>query len=168
MAGQLDPIQLMRKIAELEDKINAMRTIEVGGVWQDYAVAWTAATTNPDIGNGLLIGKYCIIGKTSHVSIRLQARSTTTFGSGNYFLSIPIAAKNNGIGFAYLGVGHIRNNGIASYPVIIQLEPYTNATKTTYIIVTTAGTTALYWTPTAPFTFGNTDLFWMNLTYEIA
>jgi len=44
MQGQLDPIQLMRKIAELEDKINALRTIEIGGdVWDKIKVG-----TSPD------------------------------------------------------------------------------------------------------------------------
>jgi len=154
------------KIGELFAKLKP-RILESVGVWQSYTPVWTASVTNPNIGNGTIIGRYCVIGKTCHVSIQLQAGSTTTFGSGNYFLSIPVAAKNNGVAFAYFGIGHIRNIGVASYPVIIQLEPYTNASKTTYIIVTTAGTTSLYWTPTAPFTFGNTDLFWMNLTYEI-
>ena len=46
MAGQLDPIQLMRKIAELEDKINAMRTIEVG--WHPVFLTTPLTSTSWD------------------------------------------------------------------------------------------------------------------------
>ena len=108
MAGQLDPIQLMRKIAELEDKINAMRTIEIGGVWQNYTVEWTA-TTNPSIGDGSLIGRYSVVGKICFINMQLIAGSTTTFGAGEWMFGVPFAAAF-GIGS---GAVKILDNGSA-------------------------------------------------------
>jgi len=59
------------------------------GAWQSYTVSWTAATTNPSIGNGTLAGRYVQIGKTVICSISLVMGSTTTYGSGNWSLSLP-------------------------------------------------------------------------------
>ena len=92
MQGQLDPIQLMQKIGELESKIDALRTIEIGGVWQNYTVVWTASSTNPSIGNGSLVSRYCVIGKICFFNIYLVAGSTTTFGAGECMFSLPFTA----------------------------------------------------------------------------
>ena len=56
-------------------------------VWTAYTPTWTAATTNPSIGNGTLAGRYTQIGKTCVLVIGLTAGSTTTYGSGNWSFS---------------------------------------------------------------------------------
>jgi transcription elongation factor len=85
----MDEIALMREIGRLQEQINALRTIEVGGVWQSYTPVWTASTTNPAIGNGTLTGRYSVIGKTCIVNGVMTAGSTTTFGSGYWMFSVP-------------------------------------------------------------------------------
>jgi hypothetical protein len=48
MQGQLDPIQLMQKIGELESKIDALRTIEVGKpFYEDLRFPATPGLINP-------------------------------------------------------------------------------------------------------------------------
>lgn len=73
-------------------------------VAKSYTPAWTAATTNPVIGNGTLLGEYERDG--NYVIARVQASfgSTTTFGSGVYSFSLPIAPYTHAkdiIGTAY-------------------------------------------------------------------
>ena len=46
MNGQLDPIALMRKIGELESKIEALRTIQTGGQWIPARIPVYVSTTS--------------------------------------------------------------------------------------------------------------------------
>jgi len=57
--------------------------------WQTYTPSWTAATTNPSLGNGTLIGRWRRVGDTAEFSIDLIIGSTTTTGSGAWRFSIP-------------------------------------------------------------------------------
>lgn len=59
--------------------------------WTTYTVAWTSSGTQPAIGNGTLEGKYIQANKLAVVRIRLIMGSTTTFGTGQYFLSLPVS-----------------------------------------------------------------------------
>lgn len=64
--------------------------------WVAYTPVWTAVTTNPVIGNGTLLGRYKRIGKTVLFRVQIVAGSTTTGGSGNYSVSLPLAAHASG------------------------------------------------------------------------
>jgi hypothetical protein len=77
--------------------------------WTTYTPSWTASTTNPAIGNGTLIGRYKQIGKTVFVYIRMQAGSSTTFGTGQWRFSLPV-------------------NGQATYSVILPTTFLDNGT----------------------------------------
>lgn len=57
--------------------------------WTPYTPSWTSSGTAPSLGNGTLIGSYNIIGQTVVGAARLIMGSTTTFGTGNYFISTP-------------------------------------------------------------------------------
>lgn len=54
-----------------------------------YTPAWTAATTNPAIGNGQIGGKFVKLGRLGVVWVRVVMGSTTTYGTGNYSLGLP-------------------------------------------------------------------------------
>jgi hypothetical protein len=70
---------------------------KVPGAWTSYTPVWTAATTNPNPGNGTLIGRYQKIGRQIVFHINLTCGSTTTFGSGGYNWTLPpFAAANLG------------------------------------------------------------------------
>jgi hypothetical protein len=62
------------------------------GAWTPYAPAWTASTTNPTLGNGTLTGRYSLVGKTCSGQIKLTTGGTTSFGSGDWYFSLPFAA----------------------------------------------------------------------------
>lgn len=103
------------------------------GGWQTYTPTWTAATTNPVLGNGTLTGRYTKIGKTIIAQIYLYIGSTTTLGSGTYNFSIPVAQNTTYINFlngdwnindtgANNFAGGVRHGGVDKI-----LLPYTGA-----------------------------------------
>jgi len=55
-----------------------------------YTPTWTASTTNPVLGNGTLIAKYCRNSDMIFGSVALTMGSTTTFGTGSYAISLPV------------------------------------------------------------------------------
>jgi len=59
------------------------------GVSTAYTPAWTAATTNPGIGNGTRVGFYTLLGPLCFFSIVVTSGSTTTYGGGQYAFSLP-------------------------------------------------------------------------------
>ncbi|MFF3128501.1 hypothetical protein ACFVRD_40960 [Streptomyces sp. NPDC057908] len=83
---------------EIRDQLNSMF-----GAWSSYTPVWTAATTNPSLGNGSITGRYMKIGRTCHVRIDLTMGSTTTYGSGGWSLGLPVAASATGV---QIGAAH--------------------------------------------------------------
>lgn len=75
---------------EVRDAINGIQA-----AWTAYTPAWTGTTTNPVIGNGAITGAYLQIGKHIDVWAKVVCGSTTTFGSGGYRLSLPVAPHAN-------------------------------------------------------------------------
>jgi len=88
-------IALMREIARLEEKINALRTIEIGGVWQD----WTSVIS-PSVGAitsyTIAYARYTVIGKFLSLKADFTITNNGT-GSGVLFCSLPINAIGNSI-----------------------------------------------------------------------
>lgn len=72
-------IPLMREIANLQEQINALRTIEVGGVWQDWTPTVTYAGGTTDPTNLVLSAYYSVIGKICIFTVT----GTLTRGSGD-------------------------------------------------------------------------------------
>ncbi len=61
--------------------------------WHNYTVAWTCLSGgNPAIGNGSLVGKFRLIGRTVEVLIDVNWGSTTTNGGGIYQWTLPVGA----------------------------------------------------------------------------
>lgn len=59
--------------------------------WTTYTPTWTASV-NPVLGNGTITGRYRKFGRTVHLQIDLTMGSTTTYGTGAWTLSLPVAA----------------------------------------------------------------------------
>ena len=67
-----------------------------GGLWQSYAPLWKILSgTPPSLGNGTLVGRYAVVGKTCHFHIDLGFGSTTINGSGIYVFTMPVAAPTS-------------------------------------------------------------------------
>lgn len=99
------------------------------GAWNTYTPAWTAATTNPAIGDGTITGKYAIVGKTCHFTMLVQFGSTTTYGSGSYTFTYPVKAGALG--------GLPQHLGVATSPTgrgIVSCQPSASSNATTYTL----------------------------------
>jgi hypothetical protein len=128
---------------------------DTGGVWKNYTPVWTAATTNPSIGNGTLYGRYCVIGKLLMAKIFLQFGSSSTAGSGAYSFTYPIVPANYRL---VSGEYRLRKNGGNLYEGGI--EPF----SATVALIRDGGT---YVTNTTPFGFANLDIIGIGFSYEI-
>jgi hypothetical protein len=78
-----------------------------------YTPAWTASGTPPVLGNGTLTGSYAQVGKLTFAAFTLTPGTTTTYGTGNYTVTLPAAPL---AGFFSTGGGII--NG-AAFPFIV-------------------------------------------------
>jgi hypothetical protein len=129
--------------------------------YTSYTPAWTSSGTAPALGNGSSIGFYNQIGKQVHVWGRITFGTTSTFGTGSYRLSLPVAADTN---IVFLGMAYMRDPGNGDHYGFVQL-----VTSTTFSAGGMTGTnTNTTWTPTVPFTIGNGDSFQWNFTYPAA
>lgn len=93
--------------------IETMRTSS----WNTYTPTWTAATTNPTLGNGTLQGRYRRLGSMVIVWIWWKAGSTTTFGNGSYAFGLPpLAARTTTSLLGYFsGSALIRDNSASDH-----------------------------------------------------
>lgn len=144
---------------EIRDQFNSMFD-----PWSSYTPVWTAATTNPGLGNGSIVGRYMKIGRTCYVSVLLTSGSTTTYGSGAYSISLPVQSANAGV--VQLGVARVSG---ASTTWIGQC--HVNAGATTAGITTNAASgnaAGANITPTVPETWAAGAAFRFSLTYQTA
>ncbi len=137
--------------------------VTAASAWSSYTPAWTATGTAPNLGNATVTGRYLQIGKTVHLSVRILFGTTSTFGTGAYSFSLPVAASASGggrTGSAYCrdtsatSAGHFQGNCVIDPGI---------STTTLYVINVNAQVGA-----TTPFTWANTDHISFTITYEAA
>ena len=76
---------------------------QIGAASESYTPAWTSTGTAPAIGNGTLSGMYFRLNKLIIARATWIAGSTTTYGTGNYRISLPVTTNNANFvtGFGY-------------------------------------------------------------------
>lgn len=133
------------------------------GAWSTYSPTWTAASTNPAIGNGTIAGRYVQVGKTVHFRVVITMGSTTTYGTGQWSVTLPVASVAAGvqdlIGEAFIGGG--------VYPLRGRIATGTS-TVLLYCDPTTAGGFLRSVTATTPGTWINATVLVIQGTYEAA
>lgn len=134
-----------------------------GDAWTTYTPALTASTSNPNLGTtGSITGRYIQVGKTVTGEARLSfGGSSISAGSGAYSVSIPVtASSSNRIVGSWFGQDQstgARQTGIAFTATVTTLQfPYTAASGFPLI---GNGT---------PWTWADSDLLWVQFTYEAA
>jgi hypothetical protein len=130
--------------------------------WQSYTVSWTAATTNPSIGNGTLSGRYVQIGKTVIGTIKLVIGSTTTYGSGKWRFSLPVTAKSSGLN--YLGKWVIEDAGTTYYEGNLILD---SAGSNVEFFIRNQNSSAEF-NSTTPISWAENDQLMISIVYETA
>jgi hypothetical protein len=134
----------------------------------NYTPEWTAATSNPAIGDGTLEGRYVQRGKTCLVNILLVAGSTTTFGSGAWSFSLPFQASyavTTG-GWGWRGVAAIYDSSAGQrFDRVAGINR--DATTVSQFVAMADGTTALTLTSAAPMTWASGDILSLQAEYEI-
>ncbi|MEN9417123.1 MAG: hypothetical protein RI988_743 [Pseudomonadota bacterium] len=126
---------------------------------QTYAVTWTGATTNPAIGNGTLSGHYSKQGRRVTVNLRLVCGSTTTFGSGGWFFSLPYVPST---ATPQTGAASILDSGTLFYVGAVQT--LTDATARCIVIPESSAAQA---DATRPMTWASGDELRATITYMI-
>lgn len=135
--------------------------------WTAYTPTWTASTTNPVLGNGSFSGSgYLRVEKLIIGRIVLTMGGTTTYGTGNHSLTLPVApAAGAGRGLA---PGCARDtSATADYPLygVVVAGSTTMAVKTN---PTTAGNALASMTSAVPFAWATTDVLTIEFCYEAA
>lgn len=128
-----------------------------------YTPIWTASTSNPTLGNATLHGRYIQIGKLVVVFISFTFGSTTSFGVGNHYLSLPFEAQSSGGGL-FDGFARFRDAGLANYARIAGIATSLSSTKITLFTSLTGNDNN--WTPTSPFSMASNDNLVIQLMYE--
>jgi len=138
---------------------------QIESAWESYSVSWTSSGTNPVIGNGTIEGWYKVIGKTCFVRGNIVMGSTTTFGTGEWYVSMPVTAVNAD---AILMTVTLLDNGSAWYNATMAGARAGFNTKAPMQYVNILNGTANDVNATQPFTWTTSDRFVWNGSYEIA
>lgn len=130
--------------------------------WAAYTPTWTASSVNPAIGNGSLIGRYCVHAGTNtmRVSVRVVIGSTTTTGTGTWRFGLPLPA-NQSTGVRCAGPFGAFDAGTAFRTGVTNLVSATEITAYTDGAVNTIG-------PTIPMTWAANDDGELQATVELA
>lgn len=123
--------------------------------WTTYTPVLTATTTNPVLNNGTATGRYLQWGKTCIYTGIITMGSTTTYGSGAYLLSAPIALLTTD------AVGMIWLNDVSA-SASARMGVLAGASGTNFAPLTTSGNV----TPTNPWTWAVGDAMRWWIMYE--
>lgn len=101
-------------------RVDSTGNIPVGPTWSSWTPVWTAATTNPVLGNGTLEGRVCRIGQMVYIEILLASGTTTTFGTGAWIFSLPHNMAMDTTLNTFFGAGRGRFTSSASkdFPLV--------------------------------------------------
>jgi hypothetical protein len=132
--------------------------VEWTGAWQTWTPTYGSGIT---IGNATVVSRYQLIGKTLSFNFQLVFGSTTSFGGGNNFFSMPFAPRVQIplIGY-YFDSGVSENAGYAIINTSGNLELKLVVTNATY-----AGVGNI--TSTTPFTWNTGDYIQFAGSYEV-
>jgi hypothetical protein len=156
--------------SDINDAVEALEAkVAIGntviGAWIDYTPTWTSSGTNPVIGNGTITGRYALINKTVIAQIYIVTGSTTTYGSGGYFFSLPVTAAATISGYPAIGAGWVLDSSAANAVTVIA-NVHNSGTTTFGMRYTGGGNGSV--TNTAPFTFATGDFISATIEYKAA
>jgi hypothetical protein len=120
-----------------------------------FATVWASSGTQPALGNGTLDCRWVRMGRCVVAHFGLVTGSTTTYGTGTYSLSLPVARNTT---TRQGGGGHLFDTSGAAYNAA---APRCTA-QTFNIVSATAGLV----TPSVPWTWATGDEMHFVVIYE--
>lgn len=160
-------LSYLQDVDRYEGRINGQWvTLFSGSSWTTYTPAWTAISgTQPTLGNGTLLGRYQQLGKTIHVFMQLILGSTSTLGTAQWQLALPLPAVSGGGLVQVLHGRFFDTSASAPYTVVGHLTDGTTARLE--IQGTNPNLTSLVASgPQMPFTPATGDYVTVEGTYE--
>lgn len=149
-------------INSAEASIDVLEAANALAVWSAWTPALTSTGTDPTLGSGsqqrgrrIELPNNTI---TVHVDIRFGTGAAA--GTGTYEVSLPVA-----VNLAYsqaIGSGYIFDSSTSAYHLIVGL--WDNATSLVNMVVEGASLV----TSSSPFTWADSDLISLTMTYEVA
>jgi hypothetical protein len=133
--------------------------------WFNYNENWTSSGTQPTIGNGTFDAKFSIKGNSCFVRYNFVNGSTTTEGTGNYFVNLPVSSANLTANKSFNLTGYAENNATKGYDV--QSARMVDTTKFYVMMNAPSDTNTLPWNATSPFTWAVDDYWSATGFYEI-
>ncbi len=131
--------------------------LEAATEWTPYTPTWTATGTAPAIGTGTVTGQYIKAGNLCHCTLLWQADGSTTFGTGSYKWSLPVAATQ-------AAMGACRGYDSSPATVLMGFAAINAGSGTVEVYSATASAPAL-WAQTAPITWASGDYLHLSVTY---
>lgn len=101
------------------------------GSWVAFTPVWTSTGTAPVLNNGTLTGAVMLIGRTVFFRLRFTSGTTTTYGTGAWIFSLPIARAAADVFDAFAG---IYQNGLANRHLLVTQD----STTTTFTMMSPA------------------------------
>lgn len=126
--------------------------------WDIY-VPTVTGTTDPSIGNGVLTGRYLRLGKTIICTIVMQMGSTTTYGSGTWTITLPVASVWASQTDVSMGSAHLFDTSATAR----KTGQVFNVGQSTVQIVTDSATLV---GTAVPWTWATGDVLSLDLVYE--
>jgi hypothetical protein len=144
----------------IDADVNSLNTT-VRGSWAAYTPGWVASV-NPAIGNGTLGGRYRDRGKTVDFIVQITMGSTTTYGTGQWLISLPSLGAAFGLtpGPVFSAMA-IDTSATAKYMLGCELD-----TTARFKLFVSGGSTLVG--AAVPFTWASTDILRISGTYELA
>jgi len=129
-----------------------------------YTPTWGSTGTAPAIGNGTIVGAWTQSLNRVHFIAGVTFGSTTTFGTGNYTLTLPIAPLSTLPYWSWIGYAL---NGGSTYQVTLDVNGGSTTAVLNYQSSTGAAKTRVG--ATAPVTWSGTgNGFWFSGTFWTA
>lgn len=144
--------------AQVRDNFKA-----IGDAWTAYVPAWASTATQPVLNNGTAVGRYVAAGKWITFRAIITAGTTTTYGTGQYSISLPVPAHGTG---TQTLEGEVLIAG-AAYKIHVRIAAGAS-TALLYCDPTTAGNSVRSVTNLVPATFSNASQIVVGGKYEAA
>lgn len=133
--------------------------------WATYTPAWTSSGVQPVLNNGTLVGRYRWLSTNQiEVEIYLAIGSTTTAGTGEYLITIPVAAVASPGSSVFYGAvmpAYFLDSGIRYWAGIAHIR-----NSVTQISISGSWAVAGSWGATNPFTVSNGDEMAVHGVYD--